>query len=160
VAVTTPSGETWPVDSEELRREVEARSGRALYLLRNSRGSYDAAPISLISRQTIARIAEESGTEENPWRFRPNLLVDLQEGEAFEELNWVGRVLRVGEAARVAIIKVDQRCMIITLDPESGMPSPSILRCVVQQHEQCAGVYGTVLSPGEVRIGDPVWIET
>ncbi len=159
VTVTTPSGEKWPVESEELRREVEERSGRALFLLRDYRGSYDAAPISLISRQTIARIAEESGTEENPLRFRPNLLVDLQEGGAFEELNWVGRILRVGDAARVAITEVDQRCMMITLDPESAKPSPSVLRCVVQQHKQCAGVYGTVLTPGETRIGDTVWLE-
>jgi|SRR5208282_2245159 len=159
VTVTTPSGAKWPVDSEELRREIEARSGRTVYLLRNKRGSYDAAPISIISRQTIARIAEESGTEENPWRFRPNLLVDLQDGGAFEELRWVGGVLRVGDTARIAIIKVDQRCVIITLDPESGESSPSILRCVAQQHEQCAGVYGTVLTPGEVRAGDPVWLE-
>ena len=160
VTVTTPSGAKWPVESEELRREIEARSGRTLYLLRNGRGSYDAAPISVISRQTIARIAAESGTEENPWRFRPNLLVDLHDGGAFEELSWVGRILRVGDTARIAIIKVDQRCVIITLDPESGEPSPGILRCVAQQHEQCAGVYGTVITPGEVRIGDPVWLET
>ena len=93
-------------------------------------------------------------------RFRPNLLVDLQEGEAFEELNWVGRILRVGDAARIAITEVDQRCMIITLDPESAKPSPSVLRCVVQQHEQCAGVYGTVLTPGETRVGDTVWLES
>lgn len=159
VTVTTPSGAKWPVDSEELRREIETRSGRALFLLHDGRGSYDTAPISLISRQTIARIAEESGTEENPWRFRPNLLIDLQEGGAFEELKWVGRIVRVGNAARVAITKVDQRCVIITLDPESAEPSPSILRCVVQQHEQCAGVYGTVITPGEVRAGDPVWLE-
>jgi hypothetical protein len=160
VTVTTPYGEKWPVDSEELRREIEARSEQALFLLRDYRGSYDAAPISLISRQTVARIAEESGTEQNPWRFRPNLLVDLQEGGAFEELNWVGRILRIGNRARVAITEVDHRCVMITLDPESGKSSPSILRCVVQQHEKCAGVYGTVLTPGEVRAGDSVWIET
>jgi uncharacterized protein len=160
VTVTTPSGATWPVDSEELRREIEARSGRALFLLHDGRGSYDAAPISLISRQTVARIAEESGTPENPWRFRPNLLIDLQEGGAFEELKWAGRVLRVGDAARVAIIKVDQRCVMITMDPESGESSPSVLRCVAQQHENCAGIYGTVLTPGEVRPGDPIWLET
>jgi len=159
VTVTTPGGEKWPVDSEELRRELEARSGRTLFLLRNGRGSYDAAPISIISRQTTARIAEESGTAENPWRFRPNLLVDLHEGVAFEELNWVGRILRIGDSARVAIIKVDRRCVIITLDPDSGESRPSVLRCVAQQHEQCAGVYGTVLTPGEVRTGDPVWVE-
>ena len=147
------------MDSEELRQEIEARSGRSLFLLRNKSGSYDTAPISLISRQTVARIAEESGTAENAWRFRSNLLIDLQGGEAFEELSWVGRILRVGDAARVALTKVDERCVIITLDPESGESSPSILRCVVQQHEQCAGVYGTVITPGEVRVGDPVWLE-
>jgi uncharacterized protein YcbX len=159
VAVTTPIGEKWPVDSEELRRELEVRSGRTLFLLRNGRGSYAAAPISIISRQTVARIAEESETEENPWRFRPNLLIDLQDGVPFEELNWVGRILRVGDAARVAIIKVDKRCVIITLDPETGESSPGILRCVVHQHEKCAGVYGTVLTAGEVRVGDRVWLE-
>jgi uncharacterized protein len=159
VTVTTPTGEQWRVDREELRREIEARSGRALFLLRNGRGSYDTAPISVISRQTIARIAAESGTEENAWRFRPNVLVDLRDGGAFEELNWVGGILHVGDTARIAIIKADQRCVIITLDPESGESSPSILRCVVQQHEQCAGVYGTVLTPGEVRASDRVWLE-
>ncbi len=159
VVVTTPEGEKWPVDSEELRRSIEARAGRTLFLLRDYRGSYDAAAISLISRQTIARIAEESGTEENPWRFRPNLLVDLTDGEAFEELNWVGRVLRVGTVARIAVTEVDERCMMITLDPESAVASPGILRCVAQQHKRRAGVYATVLTPGEVRDGEPVCLE-
>jgi uncharacterized protein len=159
VSVTTPDGERLPIDSDELRRQIEARSGRNLFLLHDGRGSYDAAPISLISHQTVARIAEESDTEANPWRFRPNLLVDLHVGEAFEELNWVGRILRIGDLARVAITQADQRCMMITLVPENVESSPSVLRCVVQQHQQCAGVYGTVLTAGEVRIGDPIWLE-
>lgn len=86
VTVISPSGEKWPVGSDELLKALEARSGRALFLLRDYRGSYDVAPISLISRQTIVRIAEETGTKEDPWRFRPNLLVDLDGGEAFDEL--------------------------------------------------------------------------
>jgi len=159
VEVSTPQGGKWPVQSEELRRELEARSGRPLFLLRDYRGSYDVAPISLITRQTIARIAQESATEENPWRFRPNLLVDLPEAEAFEELKWVGRVVRLGETARVAITQVDQRCMMITLDPDSATPNPQVLRSVVKQHEQCAGVYGTVLTAGDVRVGDAVRLE-
>ncbi len=160
VTVATPSGEKWPVASEELRREIEERTGRALFLLHDYRGSYDTAPISLISRQTVARIAEESGTEENPRRFRPNLVVDLQEGGPFEEMNWVGRILRIGDAARVAIIKVDQRCMMITLDPDRATISPSVLRCVAQQHDKCAGVYGVVITAGETRVGDTVLLES
>ena len=158
VSVTAPGGATWPVNSEELRRDLEERSGRPLFLLRDARGSYDVAPISIISRQTAGRIAEESGTEEEPWRFRPNLLVDLEGGQPFDELSWVGRIIRVGEA-RIAVTEADQRCVMITLDPVTTKASPAILRCVVQQHGKCAGVYGTVITPGEVRTGDRLEIE-
>ena len=159
VTVTAPTGEEFSVKSHELREALESRSGRELFLLHDYRGSYDVAPVSLISRQTIARIAEESETEEDPWRFRPNLLVDFEGGAAFDELNWVGRIVRVGDEARIAITQVDQRCMMIALDPASAKPTPAILRCVAQQHKQCAGVYATVLTPGEVRVGDEVSLE-
>lgn len=160
VTVITPGGEKFPVDSPDLRRVLEARSGRELFLMHDARGSYDVAPISLISRQTIARIAEESGSKENPWRFRPNLLVDLDGGAAFDELNWVGRIVRVGDSARIAITEADQRCMMITLDPASAKADPAVLRCVAQKHQQCAGVYATVLTPGDLRVGDTVWLES
>jgi uncharacterized protein YcbX len=160
VTVTAPGGEKFPIKSHALRQALEARSGRELFLLHDYRGTYDVAPVSLISRQTIARIAEESETKEDPWRFRPNLLVDLEGGKAFDELNWVGRIVRLGDAARIAITEVDQRCMMITLDPASAKPSPAVLRGVAQEHKQCAGVYATVLTPGEVRVGDTVWLET
>ena len=160
VTVKAPSGETWPVQSPELREALEKKSGRNIFLLHNYRGSFDVAPISLISRQTIARIADESGTKEEATRFRPNLLVDLQGGEAYDEVKWVGRVLRVGKEARIAITEVDFRCMIITLDPATAEPSPSILRCVAQQHEKRAGVYATVLTPGDVHAGDAVALES
>ena len=64
------------------------------------------ANVSLISEQTVRRIAEESQTEGNPWRFRPNLLVNLEGGAAFDEQKWVGRVLRLGDKARIAVIEV------------------------------------------------------
>lgn len=159
VTVTTASGERWRVDSDELRRAIESRSGKSLFLLRDHRGSYDIAPVSLISRQTVARIAEETATKENPWRFRPNLLVDLQGGGPFDELKWVGKTLRLGTNARIAVTEVDERCVMITLDPKTGESSPGILKCVVQQHNKCAGVYATVLTPGEVRAGDTIALE-
>ena len=160
VNVTTASGERWPVDSDELRRMIEARFGKPVFLLRDHRGSFDIAPISLISRQTVARIAEETGTEGDPWRFRPNLLVDLANGAAFDELKWVGKTLRLGDRARIAVTEVDERCVMITLDPATGKSTPDILKCVVQQHNKCAGVYATVLTPGEVRVSDAITLES
>ena len=117
VTVTSPEGKRWPVASPELRQALENRLGKPVFLLRDYRGSFDVANVSLISEQTVGQIAEESGIEPNPWRFRPNLLLSLGSGAAFEELKWVGRVLRLGGEARVAVTEVDQRCMMITLDP-------------------------------------------
>lgn len=159
VAVATSQGENWRIESDELRKALEKRSGKSLFLLRDYRGLYDVAPVSLISLQTVARIAEESGTKENSWRFRSNLLVDLKDEKPFNELLWVGKTLRIGTAARIAVTEVDQRCVMITLDPATGEPSPEILKCVVQKHGKSAGVYATVLTPGEVRAGDPIFLE-
>ena len=47
----------------------------------------------------------------------------------------------------------------ITLDPVNGQSSPEILKCVVQKHGKSAGIYATVLTPGEVRVGDPIALE-
>jgi uncharacterized protein YcbX len=159
VTVATAHRQNWPIESDDLRKALEARSGRPLFLLRDYRGLFDVAPVSLISRQTVARIAEESGTEENSWRFRPNLLVDLNDAGPFDELRWVGKTLRIGSSARIAITEVDQRCVMITLDPATGASSPEVLKCLVQNHGQSAGIYATVLTPGEVRAGDPILLE-
>lgn len=160
VNVTTASGERWPVDSNELRQAIESRYGKALFLLRDYRGCYDVSAVSLISRQTIARIAEETSTRQDPWRFRPNLLVELANGEAFDELKWVGKTIRIGDKARIAVIKVDERCVMITLDPATGKSTPDILKNVAQKHSNCAGVYATVLTAGEVRAGDAISLES
>ena len=159
VTVISPAGERWPVGSKELRQALERRLGKPVFLLRDHRGSFDVANVSLISEQTVQRIAEESQTEANPWRFRPNLLVNLEGGAAFDESKWVGRVLRLGDKARVAAIKVNRRCVMITLDPPTAQAAPQILKCVVQQHDKCAGIYATVLTPGEVRTGDGITLE-
>src|ERR1700676_5702318 len=108
VAVATAHGENWPIESDELRKALETRSGRSLFLLRDYRGSYDVAPVSLINGQTIACIAEESGTKENSRRVRPNLLVDLKDARPFDERQWVGKTLRIARAARIAITEVDE----------------------------------------------------
>ena len=159
VTVTTHDGEQWPVASGKLRETIEKRFGRPVFLLRDYRGSYDVSNVSLISQQTVECIAQESQTETNPWRFRPNLLVDLESGVAFDELMWVGRVLRLGEKARVAVIKEDERCVMITIDPATSARSPQILKTVVQQHKQCAGIYATAITPGQVRAGDTIHLE-
>ncbi len=44
----------------------------------------------------------------------------------------------------------------ITLDPDTALPSPEVLRNVAQNHDGMAGVYGAILVEGTLRVGDPV----
>ncbi len=158
--VTTPSGVPLAIDSDELLHRVSEGAGRPVFLLRDHRGSYDIAPVSLISLGTTARIAEDSGTPHEPARFRANLYVEADGGEPFAEDAWVGHILRVGATARLAVTEPDERCVMITLDPHTGEARPEVLRAVAQIHGNRAGVYGTVVTPGEVKVGDRMYLET
>ncbi len=157
VLVKTPAGAELPIDSDDLRAELESAFGAPLFLLRDHRGNPDVAQLSLISLGTTRQLAEESGTPPEPGRFRANLY--LETDAPFAEHAWVGRVLRIGSRARVAVTEADDRCVMLTLHPQTAAAAPEVLRAVVQHHANLAGIYGAVISPGPVRVGDAVTIE-
>jgi MOSC domain-containing protein YiiM len=68
----------------------------------------------------------------------------------------VGRRLRIGAKAEVAVLQRDTRCKMITLDPDTAQANPDVLRCVSRAHGGQAGVYGAVLVEGAIRAGDPI----
>jgi uncharacterized protein YcbX len=157
--VATPSGAVLPIDADALRLELERASARPLYLMRDHRGNYDVAPLSLIADATVARLCAACGLPPQPDRFRANLYVATADGTPFGEDAWVGRILRIGDTARVAVNEPDDRCVMITLDPTTGAARPALLRAVAELHGNKAGVYAVVLAPGPVRAGDPVVVE-
>jgi uncharacterized protein YcbX len=159
VAVTTPSQQVLAADDEALLKELADRSGRSLFLLRDYRGSFDVAQVSLIGSATVEGIDAACEGAVEPARFRANFYVDTEEGQPFDEDGWVGRVIRIGETARVAVTERDARCAMITLDPRSGEPRTEVLTAVARLHDNTAGVYGVVLTAGPVRTGDPILLE-
>ena len=56
----------------------------------------------------------------------------------------------------IAVLERDPRCMMITLDPDTGEKAPALLKKVAQAHSGLAGVYGAVLAEGMIRKGDSV----
>jgi MOSC domain-containing protein len=159
LSVRTPGGGDHAVASEELRRELEEAAGMPLFLLPNYRGSFDVAAISLMSHATVDRIAEASETPGEPGRFRMNFYIETSDGEAFGEDAWVGRTVRIGESVRVAVTEQDPRCAMVTIAPHGGDPMTPVLTAIAELNDAKAGVYGSVLTPGEVREGDAVVLE-
>jgi len=158
VDVDTPSGEVLAIDDPRLIDLLceGAREGHHLSLLRSERALTDCRPFSLIAIQTTRELSEQLGVALDKRRFRANAYVDLASGAGFGEDDWVGRRLRIGAKAEIAVTDRDPRCKMITLDPDTGQANPEVMRRVAKDHDGKVGVYAAVLVEGIIRAGDEI----
>jgi MOSC domain-containing protein len=158
VDVETPDGKTLAIDDpaliDMLRTDIDEK--HQLTLMRSERALTDCRPVSIFSLQSARQLADETGTQIDKRRFRANVYIDLTSTQGFGENEFVGRSLRIGPKVVVAILERDPRCVMITLDPDTGERTPSILKSVAQAHEGMAGVYGAVMVEGMLHKGDSV----
>lgn len=159
VNVTTPDGSQWTIDSKDLHAELTARSKRSISLLRLGRGAHDGTPVSLISTRTVADVAAASGIDDtDPRRYRPNVLVELAPDTHEDE--WVGRALAIGDgenAPKLWVTRPDPRCMMININPKTGVQQPSVLKHVAMTRNSNLGIYATVMAIGTINVGDAIY---
>ena len=161
--VRTPDGKEFELSSDELRDDISRRHGSEVEFMNLKNGIFDDAYISVISLATVHRIERESGRDLDLRRFRPNIVIETISAEPFEEDKWVGRTVTFGEgtsAAAVGITLKDERCVMINLDPDTAEKDSEVMKTVVRINETCAGVYGTVVRAGELRVGQVVRLST
>ena len=79
----------------------------------------------------------------------------------FEEDDWVGGVLSLGEpgGVTISITNYDERCSMVNVDPDSARPNPEVLKAIVRARDNKAGVYGTVTRRGRLAVQQPVFFE-
>jgi uncharacterized protein len=153
VAVQAPGGRTYQLTDPGLADELGAR----LRLMRLDRGTFDAMPVSLITTATVSALCGGAGIPGNALRFRPNVVITATSGLPYAEDEWVGRSLHIG-AAMVRVDRRDTRCIIVNVDPATGEPGAPVLKIIGRHRRARAGVYGTTMRPGLIRIGDLVTI--
>ena len=158
IDVETPDERTLAIDdpvlTEILRTDIDEK--HQLTLMRSERALTDCRPVSIFSLQSAQQLAEETRTPMDKRRFRANVYVDLTSAQGFAENEFVGRSLRIGPKVVVTILERDPRCVMITLDPDTGEKTPAILKKVAQAHDGMAGVYGAVIVEGMLHKGDSV----
>jgi MOSC domain-containing protein len=158
VDVETPEGKTLTIDDpvlmNMLRANVDAK--HELTLMRSHRAMTDCRPMSIFSLQSARQLSEETGMSVDKRRFRANVYVELASDQGFGENELVGRSLKIGTKVIISVLERDPRCMMITLDPDTGEQAPAILKKVAQAHEGTAGVYGAVIVEGMLHKGDSV----
>ncbi len=154
VLVRTPDSGRYDVTDPRLAAEL----GTGLRVMRLDRGAFDDMPVSVISHSTVSALCSLADVPGNELRFRPNIVVTLDSGAPFEEDAWVGSAVRIG-AAVVRMDRRDSRCIIVNVDPVGGLPDARLLKVIGTARGACAGVYGTTVRPGLIRVGDPVIVE-
>lgn len=160
--VRTPSGDDLPLFSKELEEEIGGLHGSPVTMTHLDRGIFDEASISAITSATIDALADMAGHEGDVRRFRPNLLISADNAEAFEEDCWVGGILSFGEgdhAATIAVTNWDVRCSLINLHPDTGQVNPAVLKTVVRERKNQAGIYATVLREGNLHVGQAIYFK-
>jgi uncharacterized protein len=196
VQVTLPDGRSFAIDDAALPAAMEAWLGRAVHLVESpppntmiervtpegedDAGSmveipvagsapagtlFDFAPLHFVTTASLRALAKVHRPTEVA-RFRPNLVLELDDAEGFLESQWDGeRTLQVGQA-RLRVICATPRCAIPTLaqGPELAR-DPDLIR-TLRAHNRvpvpgfgtlsCLGAYASVIEPGRVRVGDRV----
>jgi uncharacterized protein len=157
--IRTPDGKEYALTDEALVREIAARHQAAVELMQLSHGIFDEAAVSAITLGTIGSIGREAGEDLDIRRFRPNLVIDTKPAQPFEEDRWVGKILEFGpekSGPAISLSMRDKRCVMINFDPDTARANADVMQTVIRMNENYAGVYGTVVRTGELRVGQVV----
>ncbi len=160
--VRTPAGTHLEIRGAELQSEIAERFGSSVELMKLKNGIFDEGSVSVMSLATMAGIGREAGVSLDRRRFRANIVLETRDSETFLEDGWVGGTLVFGDSGNseprpaVRVTARDLRCMMINLDPDTAIQDKRVMKTVVRLNKNNAGVYGTVVQTGTIRVGDPV----
>jgi hypothetical protein len=160
--IRTPEGEDLELFGRELATEVGRRHGSPVEMMHLNRGIFDEASISVIALATVSEIGRLAAQPPDVRRFRPNILVASARSRPFEEDEWVGGALSFGdtnEGPAIGIVNRDERCSMVNFDPDSARQTPEVLKAIVRERDNKAGVYGAVTRRGRLAVGQAIFFE-
>ena len=121
-----------------------------------NRGMTDTAypSISLLSVSSLNVLSKKAGLNLDLRRFRGNLW--MKNSIPFEEFNWVGNNIKIGEV-ELEVVEPIERCNATKTNPKNGIRDVDTLQILRDSYQhQNFGIYCKVLSDGEIKLGDRV----
>ncbi|SFE89851.1 MOSC domain-containing protein [Alteribacillus iranensis] len=121
---------------------------------------FDIGMVHIVTTSSLEELARRTpGSRIEARRFRPNLILNVENGESFEENSWVGKTLSIGNEVKLKIVQNTKRCIMTTL-PQGDLPNDlNVLRSAVKENDGNIGIYANVLQSGTIHIGDRVTID-
>lgn len=155
--VTAPDGWTGGIDDPAVLVRLRRESGKGMNLMRLGRGAYDSLPLSIVTTAHHATVEAAHGGAIDPRRFRINLVMESD----LPLREWAGRRLTIGgdDGPEIAVTAPIERCVMITIDPDTGERDPRMMGTVAQQFDNKYGMHANVVRPGVLRRGAEVRIQ-
>ena len=138
----------WVARISDPRRAMPAK------LVKPARGMTDSKDptVSIQSLASLERLSAAVGQPLDQRRFRGNIWLDGP--DAFEEFDWQGKTLRIGDA-EIDILEPIERCKATTVNPNTGEIDANTLGTLNAEFgHQNFGVYGLVRKAGTIALGD------
>lgn len=117
---------------------------------------YDVYPLHLLTTASLRSLERLTpGSRADVRRFRPSMLVATPDDpdSPLPEEDWVGRKVAVGSAV-FEVVGPCPRCVMITHEVDDLPTDRALLHTVIREAHQNLGVYATVVTPGEIGVGD------
>jgi len=117
-----------------------------------------AGQVTLHGRRSLAAVAAAAGAPElSEHRFRSNIAVDGP--EAWEEQNWIGRSVRVGEV-EFEVVSEKTRCLATHANPLTGERDLAIMKTLIEVFPREKPTFAIAMTTagrgGVIRVGDKV----
>jgi uncharacterized protein YcbX len=141
-------------------------AGATIRLLWSEEGAVDRGALmggwaSIVSRASLDRLRENAGETDPVDGRRFRMLFEIDGVGPHEEDEWLGRRVAVGDAVIEATGDVG-RCAVTTRNPDTGELDLDTLRVLTRYRPEGRterlpfGIWGDVVEPGRVRLGDSV----
>ena len=108
--------------------------------------------VSVINLASVRALEAVTGVALHPLRFRANIHLDGL--AAWEELDWIGRELRIG-GTRLRAVRRTRRCAAVDVNPLTAARDTQLMRTLQRTYgHPDLGVYLEVVEAGQVGVGD------
>jgi uncharacterized protein YcbX len=120
----------------------------------------DLAPVHVMSQTSLATIGAEIGSDLDVRRFRPNVLLALDNPEdGLPESHWTGARVVLGDVV-LDVLMPTIRCVVPSRAQPGFEVDRRITKAVAVRAQRCLGVYCGIDSGGTVRVGDDVAVRS
>jgi len=151
-----PDGREHRADDAAARRALSSLLGQPLTLRPEAAvPHHDESPVHLVTTAALRRLEQLHGEPVDVWRFRPNLVLDV-DGVGFVEDDWRGRELALGQDVVLRLGPAMPRCVMVGLEQphEALAQDDRLLRTLGRVHDVEFGLQAFVVRGGVLRLGD------